>query len=395
MAPEQYRPSWVEVDLDAIRHNVGVLLETVRPAQLCAVVTADGYGHGAVAVAHAALEAGASWLAVALVEEAVELRDAGIKAPVLILSEPPADAWPVVAAHGLRAMIYSPAAVAHAEAAAAAAGGGVLNLHVKVDTGMHRVGATPGDAAVVAAEIARAKHLRVEGLATHLAVADEVDNPFTAEQLRWFEAARDDLAAAGVHPDMLHTSNSAGAIAHPAARYDLVRCGIAIYGYAPGPSAARRVDLRPAMSLRSRVSYVKRVKAGAGVSYGLRYACPTDTVIATVPLGYADGVTRRLAHAGGHVLVGGRRVPFAGTITMDQLTLDCGADASVAPGDEVVLLGRQGEEEITADEWALALDTISYEVVSRIGPRVPRVYRGTHEPGGAAARQPRLTETVT
>ena len=395
MGPEQFRPSWVEIDLDAIRHNVGTLLETVRPAQLCAVVKADGYGHGAAPVAHAALEAGATWVAVALVEEAVELREAGVAAPILVLSEPPADAWPAVAAHRLTAMVYSAAAVDLAEAAAEAAGGPPLHLHVKVDTGMHRVGATPGDAAVVAAKVAAAKRLRLEGLATHLAVADEPDNPYTNEQLRSFEAARDDLAAAGVHPDVLHTANSAGAIAHAASRYDLVRCGIAIYGHVPGPALANRVELRPAMALKSRVSHVKRLNAGSRVSYGLRYECRTDTVIATVPLGYADGVTRRLSHVGGQVLIGGTRVPIAGTITMDQLTVDCGPDARVEPGDEVVLLGRQGTEEITAEEWATALDTISYEVVSRVGRRVPRVYRGMRDASRGAAHQPRLSESVT
>ena len=392
---ERHRPTWVEVDLDAVRQNVAALLAMVTPAQLCAVVKADGYGHGAVAVAKAAVEAGATWLGVALVEEGVELRQAGVDVPVLVLSEPPLDAWPEVAAHRLTAMIYTQDAVAAAEAAAEGAGGHPLHLHVKVDTGMHRVGAAPGGAAVVAAAVSRAKRLRLEGLATHLAVADDPEDPFTDEQLRWFEAARDDLSAAGVHPDVLHTANSAGAIAHPASRYDLVRCGIAIYGHAPSDALEGRVALRPAMALKSRVSYVKRVRAGSRISYGLRYECSTDSVIATVPIGYADGVPRRLGHVGGEVLIGGHRRPIAGTITMDQLTVDCGPDAVVAAGDEVVLIGRQGDDEITAEEWARALDTISYEIVSRVGQRVPRTYLGVRDAPSGEVHQPRLSETLT
>jgi len=177
-----------------------------------------------------------------------------------------------------------------------------------------------------------------------------------------------------VLPDLVHAANSAALIAHPASRYNFVRCGIAVYGIDPDPAVAGRVDLRPAMSLKARVSYVKEVPAGDRISYGLRYRFDSHAVVATVPAGYADGVTRRLSFAGGEVLVGGRRYPIAGTVTMDQIMIDCGPDADVAPGDEVVLLGRQGAEEITAWEWADRVDTIAYEVVCGVGARVPRVY---------------------
>lgn len=387
---ERLRPVWAEVDLDAVRDNVRALLDLVRPANLCAVVKADGYGHGAVAVATTAVEAGATWVAVALVEEGIELRDGGVDAPILVLSEPPPAAWPAVAANRLTPMIYSHDAVAAAEAAVTDR----LGVHVKVDTGMHRVGATPSEVATIAAAVARSPRLRLEGLCTHLAVADEPDNPYTDEQLRRFEEARDDLATAGVHADLLHAANSAGAIGHPAARYDLVRCGIAIYGHAPSAALADAASLRPAMTLKARVSFVKTVPAGSQLSYGLRYRCDKDTTIATVPIGYADGVTRRLSHVGGEVLIVGERRPIAGTITMDQLTVDCGPESSVVPGDEVVLIGRQGDEEITAEEWARALDTISYEVVCGVGRRVPRLYIGAAPGTADSAHQPRLSETL-
>jgi len=369
--PEHWRPARAEVDLDAIRHNATVLRTIAAPAALCAVVKADGYGHGAIEVARAAIEGGATWLAVALVEEGEALRDAGIDAPILVLSEPPIDALPEVVAHGLVPTLYT---VKGVEAAAGAAGTGSLSVHVKVDTGMHRVGATTDDAVAVARAVVDAPSLELQGFWTHLAVADEPSNPYTGEQLRRFDEVRGRLADAGVVPDLVHAANSAAAVAHADARYDMVRCGIALYGEPPSAEVGAEIGLRPALSLKAGVSYVKPLGAGERVSYGLRWRADRDTVLATVPVGYADGVTRRLSAVGGEVLIGGRRCPIAGTVTMDQITVDCGPDANVAPGDEVVLIGRQGDEEITAAEWAHRLDTISYEVLCGIGPRVPRVH---------------------
>ena len=370
---EGWRPAWAEVDLEAVRHNVARLREVAAPAAVCAVVKADGYGHGAVPVARAALEAGATWLAVALVEEGVALRQAGIDAPLLVLSEPPADAMAEVVAHGLTPTLYTRKGV---EATAGAAGTGRVPVHVKVDTGMHRVGATPEEAVALARAVADAPSLELQGFWTHLAVADEPANPYTGAQLARFEDARRQLAAAGLSPELVHAANSAAAIAHPAARYDLVRCGIALYGAPPSPEVGTDCGLRPVLSLKAGVSFVKALAAGERVSYGLRWRAETDTLLATVPLGYADGITRRLSAVGGEVLIGGRRRPLAGTVTMDQVMVDCGPDATVAPGDEVVFLGRQGQEEITATEWAERLGTISYEVLCGIGPRVPRVHAG-------------------
>jgi alanine racemase len=236
------------------------------------------------------------------------------------------------------------------------------------------VGADPGDVLGLAKEIASHPELDLEALWTHCAVADEPDNPFTDEQLDRFDAVAAELERAGLLPPMRHAANTAAAIEHPRSRYDLVRAGIGIYGVSPAPALDGRVDLRPAMSLRAEVSMVKRVAAGERVSYGLRHRFARDTVVATVPIGYADGVPRRLSAVGGEVLVGGRRRPIVGVVTMDQLMVDCGDDA-VAVGDEVVLIGAQGDEVITAAEWAAPLDTIAYEIVCGIGPRVPRTYR--------------------
>ncbi len=373
------RAAWADVDLDAIAHNAGVLAGLAAPAALCAVVKADGYGHGAVPVARAALAGGARWLGVALVEEGLELREAGIDAPVLLLSQPAPEAMADVVAGGLTPTLDTTTGV-EAAAHAADAAGRRLRVHLKVDTGMHRVGAAPADAVGLASAVAASDALDLEGVFTHFAVADEPDDAYTAGQLERFRRVLAELADAGIRPPMIHAANSAGALWHPAARMSLVRCGIALYGLAPcadGLGDATVAALRPALALRARVSHVKTLEAGERVSYGLRYRLPERAVVATVPLGYADGVPRRYGLAGGQVLIGGRRCPVAGTVTMDQFVVDCGPDAEVAVGDEVVLIGRQGDESVSAWDWAATMDTISYEVVCGLGPRVPRVHHGS------------------
>jgi alanine racemase len=365
------RPAWAEIDLSAIRHNATVLARQVAPAGLCAVVKAGGYGHGAPQVARAALDGGATWLAVALVEEGVELRDAGVDAPILLLSEPAASAMPEVVECDLTPTLYTFEGL---DALTSVRGDRQsLAVHVKVDTGMHRVGAAPVDAVRLAVAVASTPGLVLEGFWTHLAVSDEVDNAYTADQIARYEAALAALAGAGIQPRLRHAANSGGALWHPDSRFDLVRCGIALYGHSPAPDQPTPF-LRPAMSLKARVSYVKTVGAGERLSYGLRYQMPADGVVATVPLGYADGVTRGLAAAGGSVLIGGSRRPIAGTVTMDQILVDCGPSVPVAPGDEVVLLGSQGDAAISAWEWAQRTGTIAYEVVCGISGRVPRTY---------------------
>lgn len=372
MAP--FRPAWVEVDLDAIRANVVTLRALVPPAELMAVVKADAYGHGAVPVARAALDAGAAWLGVALVEEGAELREAGIDAPVLVLSEPVPEAAEAVVARRLTPVVYTYAGVEQLAKAVARVGRDQpLGVHLKVDTGMHRVGCPPAEALALAEAITSRRELRLEGVCTHFAVADEPHDPYTREQLAAFEALLAELARAGTSVGLRHAANSAALVTLPASRLDLVRSGIAVYGVPPAPELADAVVLHPALSLKARVSHVMTLPAGERLSYGLRYRLPRASRIVTVPVGYADGVPRNLAEAGAEVLIGGKRHPIAGTVTMDQLMVDVG-DAPVAVGDEVVLLGRQAAEAVTAIEWAERLGTIAYEIVCGIGPRVPRRY---------------------
>jgi alanine racemase len=379
---ERWRPAWADIDLDAVRHNASLLCRLADPAALCAVVKADGYGHGELAVARAALEGGATWLAVALVEEGVTLREAGIDAPILLLSEPPPEAMADAVAHHLVPTVYSAEGVG---ALGQVVGDGPpIEVHLKIDTGMHRVGADPANAVALADLIRADPGLRLGAVWTHLAVADgadPVDTEFTHRQLDRFDAVLAALAGAGHHPPLVHAANSAGTIAVPAARRDLVRCGISVYGVSPTPALATQLEaatggrLRPALSLRTRVTFVRDVEAGERPSYGRRRPLGERSTVATAPIGYADGVPRRLFDQGGQVLVGGVRRPLAGVVTMDQIVVDCGPAGSsgVEVGDEVVLIGSQGEEEITADEWADLLGTISYEVLCGIGPRVPRV----------------------
>jgi alanine racemase len=372
------RQAWVEVDLGAIAANVGVLAETVAPAALWVVVKADGYGHGAAAVSRAALEAGAEGLCVALVQEGVALRQAGILAPVLVLSEQPEDQLDELVRWRLTATAYSIdylEALAHE---AREAGGATVRVHVKVDTGMHRVGARTDELVPLVQALLARPELRWEGLWTHLARADETRMSTTVIQLSRLDAAIAVLREAGYPPPLVHAANSAGALAWgPAARRDLVRAGIAMYGIPPSREvAAECAELQPALSLRARVSFVQRVPPGEGISYGHRLVLNRETTVATLPLGYADGVPRGLGEVGGEVLLGGKRRPIAGTVTMDQLMVDCGDDHDVAPGDEAVLIGAQGGEEITATEWAERMGTIAYEIVTGLSPRLPRRYEG-------------------
>jgi alanine racemase len=369
------RWAWVDVDLDAVRHNVEYLRGAVAPSSLWAVVKAGGYGHGAVEVAHAALEGGARGLCVALVSEGAALRDAGIDAPILVLSEQPDDAADDIVRFRLMATVYTVPFIDALAAAALRRGVEGVPVHLKIDTGMQRVGARPDAVGgLVAALDAHRPALRLVGVFTHLALADHPDDDFTDVQLARFDAALDAVPSSG--GVLVHAANSAGALAHPAARRSFVRAGIAIYGISPGHAVDRWCgELRPALSLKARVSYVKRVAAGTGISYGLRHTFHDDATVATVPIGYADGVPRRLSEVGGEVLIGGRRRRIVGVVTMDQLMVDCGDDA-VAVGDEVVLIGAQdgpeGRQRIRAEDWADLLGTIGYEVVCAIGSRVPR-----------------------
>ena len=367
------RWAWAEIDHDAIGHNVGVLRRAVAPSALWAVVKADGYGHGAVGAARAALAAGAAGLCVALTQEGVELREAGIAAPILLLSEQPRTDVREIVEHRLDPFVYTRSYV---DALAAldldSIGVGSIDVHLKVDTGMHRVGVAPAEAAGLAAAItAHAPRLRLHGVATHLASADAVTDPTTADQLAAFDA----VLATLPRVDVTHAANSAAGLACAEARHSFVRAGIAIYGISPGHGVDHLcTDLRPALRLVARVAYVKRVRAGDAISYGLRHTFARPATVATVPIGYADGVPRRLFDTGGEVLVRGSRRPIVGAVTMDQLMIDVGDDP-VAVGDEVVLIGEQGSERVIAEEWADRLGTIGYEIVCGVSRRIARMPR--------------------
>jgi alanine racemase len=373
------RPAWAEVSASAIRHNVRALRAVVGEATICAVVKANGYGHDPVLVANAALEGGATSLAVALVDEGLELRQAGVTAPILLLTEIPSETIPDAYRANLTLTIGSLAG-ARAASRWAESLGGSHPVHVKVDTGMHRMGVMPEDLDEVVDVVRASPNLELEGLYTHLSVADgagAADRAFSESQIALFDDLVAGLAARGITPAILHCANSAGALGYPSSRHSMVRVGLSLYGYLPeqwlaGALAEKGQHLLPALALRAQVSAVRRVPSSARPSYGRLRELTRDATIVTVPFGYADGYPRRLFNGGAQVLINGRRYPLAGMVTMDQLVVDVGDD-DVAIGDDVVLLGRQGSDVVSADEWAGWGGTITWEVLTSLGARVPRV----------------------
>ncbi|MBL7501591.1 alanine racemase [Frankia sp. CNm7] len=366
------------VDLDAVRESTATLVARAGSAATMAVVKADGYGHGMIPCARAALDAGATWLGVTGIEEALALRAAGLTAPVfswlMAPGEPLADA--VAADIDLSA---SAGWALDEIAAAARVAGRPARVHLKADTGLGRSGAASADwpALCDAAAALRAEGvLDAVGVWSHFAFADAPGHPTVRGQIGQFIEAVEVAEKAGLRPQVRHLANSAATLVSPEAHFDLVRPGISIYGLSPGPEVGRSAELglRPAMRLTARVALAKRVPAGSGVSYAHRYVTPAETTLALVPVGYADGVPRAATNLG-EVLLAGRRRRIAGTVCMDQFVVDVGDDR-VEAGDEVVLFGPGDGGEPTADDWAAALGTINYEIVTRIGPRVPRGYLG-------------------
>lgn len=368
------RPTEATIDLEAIMHNVRVLRDEAAPAELCVVVKADAYGHGAVAVARAAADAGATRFAVALVEEGIELRQAGIEEPILILSEARPNEMIEVVTHGLTPTVYSGIGLAGAAASAEAAGKVPLGVHLKIDTGMHRVGAHPEEVPMLVKAIKAKPALRLEGIWTHCAVADEPDHPATDQQFGRYDEVLAEIADELGDDIVRHAGNSAVLLGHRRGHYDMVRPGIAVYGVAPSAALSDRLDLKPAMTIATEVSFLKDQKPGDRLSYGLRHEVTSDTRIATIPIGYADGLRRSYWRLGGEVLIRGKRRPVVGVVTMDQTLVDVGPDGDVQVGDEVVIIGTQGDETISANEVATKLGTISYEVVCDVGRRVRRRY---------------------
>lgn len=384
------------VDLAAIRHNLRAVRGLVPAGvRVMAVVKAEGYGHGAVAVAEAAQHAGADMLGVATLGEALDLHRAGIGGRIACWLWVPADTdLAATVAAGVEIGISSRehlAAVRRVAALRASSRGGGVAVHLKLDSGLGRNGVGPAEFSAFAAavlEAQRAGEIRVVGVMSHLASADVPGDDSVGEQQRTFEAAVRELAQLGISADR-HLANTAGTIGHPELHHDMVRIGIGLYGFDPlggaGPPAAPA--LRPAMTLRATVALTKRVPAGHGVSYGLTYRTEQETTLALIPLGYADGIPRA-ASGRAEVLVAGRRRRIAGRVAMDQFVVDCGDDP-VAVGDEVLLFGPGDQGEPTATEWATACGTIDYEIVTRIGARVPRRWVGWQ-----TARTAQPAETV-
>jgi alanine racemase len=372
------RWAWAQIDLGALRHNVATLAAHVAPQQLWAVVKADAYGHGAVECARVALQSGAHGLCVALAQEGIVLRQAGINAPILIMSEQPEEQFRDIISYGLIATLYNESTIVRF-ARTASELEIMASVHVKVDSGMHRVGVQPDNAVRVASLVAESQWLTLEGMFTHLATADVADTQFAQQQVSTFMRTVEQVRALEIEVRHVHISNSASAIRRldTGVSCTMTRVGIAMYGI-PGDAAtnsfgaAHQLDLRPVMSVHARISHVQRVAAGQGVSYGLKRPLESDSTIATLPLGYADGIPRGIWE-NGSVLVNRTRRAFAGVVTMDQILVNCANDA-VSIGDEAVLIGAQGPELITANEWANKMGTIGYEIVCAISARMPRNY---------------------
>jgi alanine racemase len=359
------------VDLSAVRHNAGVLAAAAGGARLMAVVKADGYGHGAAACARAALQGGAVALAVHTVAEAEALRAAGVGAPMLVMGPLTGGEWGRAAAAGAEVVAWTPQALAAAGAA------GVGGVHLELDTGMGRAGARPEDLPALAAAAGAPGAAPVAGLMTHFATADMTEGEhagFMREQLVRFRGALRGLREA-FPGALVHAANSAATLREPAACFDMVRCGIALYGCSPFGDDPTSRGLRPAMSVVSHLAMVKEVRSRDSVGYGRTWRAARGTRIGLVPVGYADGYTRCLGNRA-EVLVGGRRVPVVGTISMDQLTVDLGPESTEGVGAEVVLLGTAGDERVTAEEIAAHRGSINYEVTCGMGPRLPRVHTG-------------------
>ncbi|MEI6386033.1 MAG: alanine racemase [Spirochaetota bacterium] len=370
------------VHLGNIRCNIEGIRRAIGPGRgLLVAVKANGYGHGAVEVARTALRAGADWLGVATVPEGIELREAGIELPILKFSPLFEEELEAALLHRLTLCVCDEAGARSMQSAAAALAGtvwtGPARVHLKVDTGMGRVGVSPGLAPALASLIEReCPALFLEGIFTHLPVSDQADRLYTQEQLARFKAVVESVnEAIGRKLGFVHAANSGAVLGHEEAWLDLVRPGIMAYGHYPDEGTPRSIPLLPGMSLKTRISFIKRVAAGTAIGYGRSWTSQRDTLIATMPAGYADGFNRLFSNRG-RVLVDGRSCPVVGRVCMDQSMIDLGPGSKARVGDEVTLMGRSGGEEINCEEWARVLGSITYEVTCQINARVPRLYEG-------------------
>ena len=365
--------TYAEVDLGAIAHNVRNLKRHVGPGvRLMAVVKANAYGHGAPEVARTALAHGADRLAVARVAEGVQLRQAGIDAPILVLGYTLPEQAALAAEHALTLTVTEPA-VAAALSAAGGALGRRAKVHVKVDSGMGRFGLLPDEVVPFLDHLAGLPGLELEGLFTHFATADSADKAYTRRQFATFQAVLAAAAAAGHAVAIRHCANSAATLDLPEMHLDAVRPGIALYGLRPSREVSPAVDLRPALTLKSHVARVRTLPPGSGISYGLTYVTPTAITAALVPVGYGDGYPRLLSNRGA-VLIHGQRAPIVGRVCMDQFVVDASGVGPLAVDDDVVLIGPQGADCLSAEEVADWAETINYEIVTGLLPRVERVY---------------------
>ncbi|MDA8346902.1 MAG: alanine racemase [Thermaerobacter sp.] len=366
------RAAFIEIDLRRIALNLANLAGHVPGASVMAVVKANAYGHGAVPVSQAALQAGAEWLGVATIDEAEELRHAGILAPILTLGHVRPEEYELCARRAISTTISEPEQVAMAERGAMR-GGRPVGVHLKLDTGMGRIGARPSDAVALAQQVARSEHLRLEGVFSHFASAGQ-DDGFTRKQTAQFTTALQKLERQELLPPWRHIQNSAGILLGPIPGVNLVRAGIAMYGLHPDGVSPPPTGLAPALSLHARVTFVKRVPRGTPIGYGGTFVTEREMQIATLGVGYADGYRRGLSGRA-RVLLGGMHWRVAGRVSMDQTTIAVDSDFPVAAGDEAVLIGRQGDREVSAEELARVLGTINYEIVTGLSTRLPRVYR--------------------
>lgn len=370
-----HRPTYAEIDLDALQHNFReIRRQAGSERQVLAVVKANAYGHGAVPVTRALEAAGADLFGVAIVEEGVELRQAGVTRPILVLGGVYPGQEEVFLRHGLAATIFDLAGARRLQARAAGVGA-VCPIHLKVDTGMGRIGFRPEDLPTALRELRTLPALRLEGVLSHLALADEPDHPFTGAQTDLFRQVLQQVREAGFAFRYAHLSNSADLFSRDLPECNLVRPGIALYGGLPAEHLASRLDLRPVMSFRTTVVQLKEVPAGTGISYGHRFVASRRSLLAAIPVGYADGFTRKLSNCG-EVLVRGRRARVAGTVCMDWTLIDVTDIPGVTVGDQVTLLGRDNGCRISAEEWAERIGTISYEIFCQVSKRVPRIYTG-------------------
>ncbi len=376
------RPTIAEIDLDSLRFNLNQLRGmTEGKADILAVVKANGYGHGAVEVAKELEEAGASIFGVATTEEGIELRRSGVSSPILVLAGTYPEEFEEVIENKLSPVVFD-LEIARALDVQGKKSGRQIPVHLKVDTGMNRLGIPWREWEPALQVLQSLRNLQVDGLMSHFSVAESErseDLSFTEEQRQRFQSCVDSARRIGLQPRYIHLSNSAAIALREEARFNLVRAGLMLYGSHPAPALQRRVSLRPVLRWKTAILSLKRVPAGDPVSYGRTYSCKKESLIATLPVGYADGYNRRLSNRG-EVLVRGRRAKIAGIVCMDLTMVEVSDICGVQVRDEVVLLGKQGSEEISAAEMAGWLETIPYEVLCAIGKRVPRIYNGAAKP---------------